>query len=83
MFYSDISSSTKKDERTTRILMMFIDRSKEMNSLQKRYISDDFQFVVINGRRRIGKTELIKQFSKDKLHIYFLLPQDTEDIQIS
>ncbi|MFW5953545.1 MAG: AAA family ATPase, partial [Candidatus Natronoplasma sp.] len=63
--------------------MMFIDRSKEMNALQKRYRSDDFEFMVIYGRRRIGKTELIKQFSKDKPHIYFLSPQDTEDMQIS
>ncbi len=63
--------------------MMFIDRSKEMNALQKRYRSDDFEFMVIYGRRRIGKTELIKQFSKDKPHVYFLSPQDTEDMQIS
>jgi len=65
------------------VIMMFIDRSKEMDALQKRYISDDFEFMVIYGRRRIGKTELIKQFSKDKRHIYFLSPQDTEDMQIS
>jgi len=65
------------------VIMMFIDRSKEMNALQKRYKSDDFEFMVIYGRRRIGKTELIKQFSKDKPHIYFLSPQDTEDMQIS
>jgi len=54
-------------------IMMFIDRSKEMNSLQKRYRSDDFEFIVIYGQRSIGKTELIKQFSKDKPSIDFYL----------
>ncbi len=44
------------------VIMMFIDRSEEMNALQKRYNSDGFDFMVIYGRRRIGKTELIKQF---------------------
>ncbi len=65
------------------VIMMFIDRSKELNALENRYSSDEFEFVVIYGRRRIGKTELIKQFSTDKPHIYFLSPQDTKDMQIS
>ncbi len=51
-----------------------------MNALQKRYRSDDLKFMMISKRRRIGKTELIKQFSKDKPHIYFLSPQNTEDM---
>ncbi|MCK4968616.1 MAG: ATP-binding protein, partial [Candidatus Aenigmarchaeota archaeon] len=31
-----------------------------------------FEFLLMYGRRRIGKTELIKQFVKNKPHIYFL-----------
>ncbi|MFW6304887.1 MAG: ATP-binding protein [Candidatus Saliniplasma sp.] len=63
--------------------MKFVNRSEELDSLEKRYSSDNFEFVVLYGRRRVGKTELIKKFSKDRPHIYFLSPQDTELMQIN
>lgn len=51
---------------------MFIGRERELNSLSKLYESDKFQFVVIYGRRRVGKTALISQFIKAKEAIYFM-----------
>ena len=36
------------------------------------YISDKFECAVIYGRRRVGKTTLIKEFIKDKPAIYFV-----------
>jgi hypothetical protein len=51
---------------------MFIDRKEELAFLQERYAKNGFEFFVIYGRRRIGKTELIKQFITDKPHLYFL-----------
>lgn len=51
---------------------MFIGRERELNSLSKLYESDKFQFVVIYGRRRVGKTALISQFMKEKEAIYFM-----------
>ena len=51
---------------------MFIGRDKELNALDKLYKSDKFEFVVIYGRRRVGKTALINQFSGDKKSIYFM-----------
>ena len=51
---------------------MFIGRDKELNALDKLYKSDKFEFVVIYGRRRVGKTVLINQFSGDKKSIYFM-----------
>ncbi len=51
---------------------MFIGRHKELNSLDKLYQSDKFEFVVIYGRRRVGKTALINQFIGDKKSIYFM-----------
>lgn len=50
----------------------FINRAQEMESLNREYKSGDFSFTVIYGRRRVGKTELIQQFVKDKPHIFFL-----------
>ena len=51
---------------------MFIGRERELKALNKLYDSNKFEFAVIYGRRRIGKTELIKQFLGDKKAIYFM-----------
>ena len=51
---------------------MFIGRKSELASLNKLYTSDKFEFAVIYGRRRVGKTALITQFIGDKKAIYFM-----------
>lgn len=48
---------------------MFIGRVKALNNL---YTSDKFEFAVIYGRRRVGKTALINEFIGDKKSIYFM-----------
>ena len=53
-------------------MFLFIDRAEELEFLQERYDKKGFDFIVIYGRRRIGKTELIKNFVKGKPHVYFL-----------
>lgn len=50
---------------------MFIGREQELNTLNKLYRSDRFEFAVIYGRRRVGKTALISEFTKDKDTIFF------------
>lgn len=50
---------------------MFIGREQELNTLGKLYRSGKFEFAVIYGRRRVGKTALISEFSKDKDTIFF------------
>lgn len=50
---------------------MFIGREQELQSLNKHYNSDKFEFAVIYGRRRVGKTALINEFTKDKETIFF------------
>ncbi|PSN93528.1 ATPase [Candidatus Marsarchaeota G2 archaeon ECH_B_2] len=52
--------------------MVFADREKELKALEQRFSSDNFEFVVIYGRRRIGKTSLILEALKDKEHVYYL-----------
>ena len=51
---------------------MFIGREKELASLEQLYASGKFEFAVIYGRRRVGKTALISQFIKEKKAIYFM-----------
>jgi len=58
--------------------MKFIDGDRELKNLNDCWASKDAQLIVIYGRRRIGKTELIKHFIKDKPHIYFLAQQISE-----
>ncbi len=50
---------------------MFIGRKKELNKLNELYHTNGFQFPVIYGRRRVGKTALINEFIKDKEAIFF------------
>ena len=51
---------------------MFIGRERELKALEKLYTSNKFEFAVIYGRRRVGKTALINQFIGDKSAIYFM-----------
>lgn len=50
---------------------MFVGREKELKALEKLYRSDKFEFAVIYGRRRVGKTALINEFVKGKETICF------------
>ena len=51
---------------------MFIGREQELNALEKLYASNKFEFTVIYGRRRVGKTALINHFLDGKKAIYFM-----------
>ena len=57
---------------------MFINREQELAALEQLYHSGKPEFFVLYGRRRIGKTELLLQFCKDKRSIYFLASQMKE-----
>lgn len=48
----------------------FVARERELKRLNKLYQSNSFQMVIMYGRRRVGKTTLIRQFIKDKPAIY-------------
>lgn len=51
---------------------MFIGRERELKALNNMYLSNKFEFVVIYGRRRVGKTALINEFIREKNFIYFM-----------
>lgn len=50
----------------------FINRERELKTLNECWDSESFEFIVIYGRRRVGKTEIIKRFIEGKRAIYFL-----------
>lgn len=50
---------------------MFIGREKELSDLERLYSSNRFEFAVIYGRRRVGKTAIINKFVADKSAICF------------
>ncbi|ASJ09492.1 ArsR family transcriptional regulator [Thermococcus siculi] len=50
----------------------FVDRERELEFFERAYSSGRAEFLVIYGRRRIGKTELLLHFARDKPHVYFL-----------
>lgn len=60
------------------MIQQFINRSEELDFLNKRYSSGSPEFIILYGRRRVGKTELIKQFIKDKPSVYFMADRQVE-----
>ena len=55
----------------------FIGRLEELSALNQEY-KKSTSFVVLYGRRRVGKTTLIKEFIKDKKAFYFLATEEME-----
>jgi hypothetical protein len=56
----------------------FIDRVDEMTTLDNEYMRNSASFVVVYGRRRVGKTTLINHFCEDKKTIFFLATEESE-----
>jgi hypothetical protein len=57
--------------------MVFVGRKKELAYLEEKYASDRSEFLLIYGRRRLGKTRLIKESLKQKKGVYYLLTQES------
>lgn len=61
---------------------MFVSREKELAELNRLYDSDKFEFVVIYGHRRVGKTALVNNFVKGKKTIYFTGVESNERLNL-
>ncbi|MBC8184087.1 ATP-binding protein [candidate division KSB1 bacterium] len=61
---------------------MFFNRENELKRLNERYQEKRAQLLIVYGRRRVGKTELLQQFVSDKSHIYFLADLSNEKEQL-
>ena len=62
---------------------MFIGRETELKFFEDRYKEKKGQLLVLYGRRRVGKTETLREFCKNKPHIFFSCTQSTDRVQLS
>ena len=63
------------------ILREFVDRTKDINRIETALRRCDCQLVVVYGRRRIGKSTLIKHVLRQGQDLYFLSDQTSEQNQ--
>ena len=61
---------------------MFHDRERELKKLEEVYHTKGSKLVVVYGRRRVGKTALVREFSKNKLSLYFFVSEKDEKLLI-
>ena len=61
--------------------MILIDREKELGWLETAFASKKAEFGIIYGRRRLGKTFLVKKFAEGKRHFYFLAKQEPIELE--
>ena len=57
---------------------MFVGRTAELKSLEQAFESGKFQMAVIYGRRRVGKTSLIREFVKGKRALFFTAQEQSD-----
>lgn len=61
---------------------MFIGREAELEFLDGKYKEKKGQLIVLYGRRRVGKTETLREFCKGKPHVFFSCTQTTDRVQL-
>lgn len=61
---------------------MMIGRIQEMNQLERMYRSTRFEFIVMYGRRRIGKTTILQEFSQTHKTIFFSAQEKNDTLNL-
>ena len=61
---------------------MFIGREQELKFFEEKYNSAGGQLIVLYGRRRIGKTELLRQFCEGKPHVFYSCREIADAMQL-
>lgn len=61
---------------------MFLGREKELQEMEYLYRQNRFQLFILYGRRRVGKTALLREFCKDKKAIFFSAEQSNEKMNL-
>ena len=62
--------------------MDFLNREAELETLNREYNQSRFSFVVVYGRRRVGKTRLLLEFTRGKNSLMFTADTQTEALNI-
>jgi hypothetical protein len=63
--------------------MPFINRETELTLLQELYEGPRAVLFIAYGRRRVGKTELLRHFCQNRPHLFFAATQTTDRNQLS
>ena len=61
----------------------FINRKNELHLLSEAWKRDRAEFIVVFGKRRIGKTRMIEEFTKNKEGIFYTAKESTAPAQIT
>lgn len=61
---------------------MFIGRKKELSLLNELYFSQRFEFLVLYGRRRVGKTFLLREFANAHKCIFFSAQEKNDRLNL-
>lgn len=59
-----------------------IGRQNELGLLNDLYDSNKFEYLVMYGRRRVGKTTLLQEFSKDKNAIFYPAQEKNDSLNL-
>lgn len=62
--------------------MPFFDRQQELEFLQDSWKENSAHLFILYGRRRVGKTELLKAFSQEKRQVFFVATQASVSLQL-
>jgi AAA+ ATPase superfamily predicted ATPase len=61
---------------------MFYGREKELETLNDLYKQKSFQFFILYGRRRVGKTTFLIEFCKNKNYIFYSAEQSNNKLNL-
>lgn len=62
---------------------MFVGRKRELSFFEERYQEEGSQLIVLYGRRRVGKTETLREFCANKPHVFFSCTQSPDRLQLA
>lgn len=60
----------------------FVDREAELALLEEQYRAPGASLFILYGRRRVGKTELLRHFAASRRHVFFVADQAPAAVQI-
>jgi len=63
-------------------MSIFIDRKRELSALDERYRKGEAEFIILYGRRRIGKSGLIDRFLGSAHGIRLLAREESKHLQL-
>lgn len=62
---------------------MFLGRTEELSIMEDAYNSEKFEFLVLYGRRRIGKTSLLQEFSRLHKTLFYSAQEKNDALNLS